>query len=204
MPSSIESDLQPQSGIIQRLRGAAGWTATECASVEKQPLILNRLFWQVVRVHFVRTDVRVVLHLMSFRNMSYFFYIRICTHTHTHTKARASCVTLPPVRLGHFSVFFPPASLWQEIVLVVFFGMEYFVRLWSAGCRSKYVGIRGRLRFARKPISIIGWNRALLLFHKHTHTHIHICDRDTHLCVCVCVRNPHTQFKQCMKFWAWF
>uniref|UniRef100_A0A674MFJ0 Potassium voltage-gated channel subfamily KQT member 1 n=1 Tax=Takifugu rubripes TaxID=31033 RepID=A0A674MFJ0_TAKRU len=44
---------------------------------------------------------------------------------------------------------------WVEIVLVVFFGMEYFIRLWSAGCRSKYVGVWGRLRFARKPISII-------------------------------------------------
>uniref|UniRef100_G3U7K6 IKs producing slow voltage-gated potassium channel subunit alpha KvLQT1 n=1 Tax=Loxodonta africana TaxID=9785 RepID=G3U7K6_LOXAF len=43
----------------------------------------------------------------------------------------------------------------QEIVLVAFFGTEYVVRLWSAGCRSKYVGIWGRLRFARKPISII-------------------------------------------------
>uniref|UniRef100_A0A8B9NPC1 Potassium voltage-gated channel subfamily KQT member 1 n=1 Tax=Apteryx owenii TaxID=8824 RepID=A0A8B9NPC1_APTOW len=43
----------------------------------------------------------------------------------------------------------------SEIVLVVFFGTEYVVRLWSAGCRSKYVGIWGRLRFARKPISII-------------------------------------------------
>lgn len=39
---------------------------------------------------------------------------------------------------------------------MVFFGTEYVVRLWSAGCRSKYVGIWGRLRFARKPISIIG------------------------------------------------
>lgn len=44
----------------------------------------------------------------------------------------------------------------QEIILVVFFGTEYVVRLWSAGCRSKYVGLWGRLRFARKPISIIG------------------------------------------------
>ncbi|KAM9301531.1 potassium voltage-gated channel subfamily KQT member 1 [Gastrophryne carolinensis] len=44
---------------------------------------------------------------------------------------------------------------WMEIVLVVFFGAEYVVRLWSAGCRSKYVGILGRLRFARKPISVI-------------------------------------------------
>ncbi len=41
-------------------------------------------------------------------------------------------------------------------MLVVFFGVEYGVRLWSAGCRSKYVGIQGRLRFARKPISVIG------------------------------------------------
>ncbi|XP_061466148.1 potassium voltage-gated channel subfamily KQT member 1 isoform X2 [Rhineura floridana] len=44
---------------------------------------------------------------------------------------------------------------WMEIVLVVFFGTEYVVRLWSSGCRSKYVGLWGRLRFARKPISII-------------------------------------------------
>ncbi|KAL4622657.1 potassium voltage-gated channel subfamily KQT member 1 [Arapaima gigas] len=47
------------------------------------------------------------------------------------------------------------ALFWVEIVLVVFFGVEYVVRLWSAGCRSKYVGFWGRLRFARKPISII-------------------------------------------------
>ncbi|CAH2326169.1 potassium voltage-gated channel subfamily KQT member 1 isoform X1 [Pelobates cultripes] len=46
-------------------------------------------------------------------------------------------------------------SLYSEIVLVVFFGAEYVVRLWSAGCRSKYVGVWGRLRFARKPISVI-------------------------------------------------
>uniref|UniRef100_A0A9L0IQY7 Potassium voltage-gated channel subfamily KQT member 1 n=1 Tax=Equus asinus TaxID=9793 RepID=A0A9L0IQY7_EQUAS len=44
---------------------------------------------------------------------------------------------------------------WMEIVLVVFFGTEYAVRLWSAGCCSKYMGIWGRLHFARKRISII-------------------------------------------------
>lgn len=37
-----------------------------------------------------------------------------------------------------------------------FFGLEYSVRLWSAGCRSKYMGVGGRVKFARKPISIIG------------------------------------------------
>ncbi|XP_045479601.1 potassium voltage-gated channel subfamily KQT member 1 isoform X3 [Harmonia axyridis] len=44
---------------------------------------------------------------------------------------------------------------WMEICLVVFFGAEYLVRLWSAGCRSKYMGVWGRLRFIRKPICII-------------------------------------------------
>ncbi|XP_025098629.1 potassium voltage-gated channel subfamily KQT member 1-like [Pomacea canaliculata] len=44
---------------------------------------------------------------------------------------------------------------WMEIVLVVFFGLEYVIRLWAAGCRSKYMGLRGRFRFSRKPISII-------------------------------------------------
>jgi len=39
---------------------------------------------------------------------------------------------------------------------VFFFGLEYSIRLWSAGCRSKYMGVRGRIKFARKPISIIG------------------------------------------------
>jgi potassium voltage-gated channel KQT-like subfamily member 1 len=45
---------------------------------------------------------------------------------------------------------------WIEIFLVLFFGIEYGLRLWSAGCRSKYMGISGRLRFARKPIALVG------------------------------------------------
>ena len=32
----------------------------------------------------------------------------------------------------------------MEIILVFFFGVEYVVRLWSAGCRSKYVFIFGK------------------------------------------------------------
>lgn len=53
----------------------------------------------------------------------------------------------------------------QEVVLVVFFGVEYSVRLWSAGCRSKYMGVWGRLRFARKPISLIGKPFSFQVFH---------------------------------------
>uniref|UniRef100_A0A674KEE1 Potassium voltage-gated channel subfamily KQT member 1 n=1 Tax=Terrapene triunguis TaxID=2587831 RepID=A0A674KEE1_9SAUR len=57
--------------------------------------------------------------------------------------------------IEHYSEFATGTLFWMEIVLVVFFGAEYLVRLWSAGCRSKYIGFKGRLRFARKPISII-------------------------------------------------
>ncbi|XP_029524240.1 potassium voltage-gated channel subfamily KQT member 1 isoform X1 [Oncorhynchus nerka] len=57
--------------------------------------------------------------------------------------------------IEHYAEFASGTLFWMEIVLVLFFGTEYMVRLWSAGCRSKYVGIKGRLRFIRKPISII-------------------------------------------------
>ncbi|KAJ8411185.1 hypothetical protein AAFF_G00171910 [Aldrovandia affinis] len=57
--------------------------------------------------------------------------------------------------IEQYADFASGTLFWMEIVLVLFFGTEYVVRLWSAGCRSKYVGIKGRLRFARKPISII-------------------------------------------------
>ncbi|XP_075458406.1 potassium voltage-gated channel subfamily KQT member 1-like isoform X4 [Ascaphus truei] len=57
--------------------------------------------------------------------------------------------------IEHYAEFATGTLFWMEIVLVVFFGAEYLVRLWSAGCRSKYVGFKGRIRFARKPISII-------------------------------------------------
>ncbi|XP_039623954.1 potassium voltage-gated channel subfamily KQT member 1 [Polypterus senegalus] len=57
--------------------------------------------------------------------------------------------------IEQYAEFASGTLFWMEIVLVVFFGSEYVVRLWSAGCRSKYIGFKGRLRFARKPISII-------------------------------------------------
>ncbi|XP_023702370.1 potassium voltage-gated channel subfamily KQT member 1 isoform X2 [Cryptotermes secundus] len=57
--------------------------------------------------------------------------------------------------IEQYSDFANETLFWMEICLVVFFGVEYLVRLWSAGCRSKYMGICGRLRFIRKPICII-------------------------------------------------
>uniref|UniRef100_A0A3P8VMA9 Potassium voltage-gated channel subfamily KQT member 1 n=1 Tax=Cynoglossus semilaevis TaxID=244447 RepID=A0A3P8VMA9_CYNSE len=57
--------------------------------------------------------------------------------------------------IEQYADFATGTLFWMEIVLVLFFGTEYVVRLWSAGCRSKYSGIKGRLHFIRKPISII-------------------------------------------------
>lgn len=40
--------------------------------------------------------------------------------------------------------------------MIVVFGLEYIVRIWSAGCCCRYRGWQGRLRFARKPFCVIG------------------------------------------------
>nr|XP_042895092.1 potassium voltage-gated channel subfamily KQT member 1 isoform X3 [Parasteatoda tepidariorum] len=42
-----------------------------------------------------------------------------------------------------------------EVILAIVFTTEYVARVWSAGCRGKYVGFWGRLRFITKPICII-------------------------------------------------
>lgn len=57
--------------------------------------------------------------------------------------------------ISQYEEFANGTLFWMEICLVVFFGVEYVVRLWAAGCRSKYMGFFGRIRFIRKPICII-------------------------------------------------
>jgi len=44
----------------------------------------------------------------------------------------------------------------QELVLVIWLGVEFVVRIWSAGYLSRYRQIAGRLRFLRKPFCIVG------------------------------------------------
>ena len=78
----------------------------------------------------------------------------------------------------------------MEIILVLFFGIEYCVRLWSAGCRSKYMGKKGRFKFARKPICLIGehlfitqnyhcYDYIFLLIFRHIgYTCFRLCDCD--------------------------
>ncbi|XP_029106653.1 potassium voltage-gated channel subfamily KQT member 4-like [Scleropages formosus] len=42
-----------------------------------------------------------------------------------------------------------------EFVMIVVFGLEFILRVWSAGCCCRYRGWQGRLRFARKPFCVI-------------------------------------------------
>ncbi|PSN52336.1 Potassium voltage-gated channel subfamily KQT member 5 [Blattella germanica] len=44
---------------------------------------------------------------------------------------------------------------YMEIIVVVWFTIEFFLRLWSSGCRSRYQGLIGRLKFLRRPFCII-------------------------------------------------
>ncbi|XP_013779290.2 potassium voltage-gated channel subfamily KQT member 1-like [Limulus polyphemus] len=43
----------------------------------------------------------------------------------------------------------------MEVVMIVWFTIEFFLRLWSAGCRSRYQGLLGRIKFLRSPFCVI-------------------------------------------------
>jgi hypothetical protein len=45
---------------------------------------------------------------------------------------------------------------YMELFLICFFSIEYVMRIWAVGCRTKYKGFKGRLKFAIKPICVIG------------------------------------------------
>ncbi|KAI2542900.1 potassium voltage-gated channel subfamily Q member 5 [Homo sapiens] len=49
----------------------------------------------------------------------------------------------------------------MEFVMIVVFGLEFIIRIWSAGCCCRYRGWQGRLRFARKPFCVIGEYQSL-------------------------------------------
>ncbi|KAH8400759.1 hypothetical protein KR009_000779 [Drosophila setifemur] len=50
----------------------------------------------------------------------------------------------------------------MEILVVIWFTMEFGARLWSSGCRSRYQGSFGRLKFVKRPFCIIGDKRSNL------------------------------------------
>ncbi|KAG9355876.1 hypothetical protein JZ751_000719, partial [Albula glossodonta] len=43
-----------------------------------------------------------------------------------------------------------------ETFTIFIFGAEFGLRIWAAGCCCRYKGWRGRLKFARKPLCILG------------------------------------------------
>lgn len=43
----------------------------------------------------------------------------------------------------------------MELVMVVWFTTEFGLRIWSVGCRSRYQGWIGRLRFLRSPFCVV-------------------------------------------------
>uniref|UniRef100_A0A4W3HRV8 Potassium voltage-gated channel subfamily Q member 1 n=1 Tax=Callorhinchus milii TaxID=7868 RepID=A0A4W3HRV8_CALMI len=58
--------------------------------------------------------------------------------------------------IDDYRYFANQALVWMVITFSLHSMFPYATRLWlPTGCRSKYVGFWGRLRFARKPISII-------------------------------------------------
>ncbi|KAL0268545.1 UNVERIFIED_CONTAM: hypothetical protein PYX00_010447 [Menopon gallinae] len=44
---------------------------------------------------------------------------------------------------------------YMEVVVVIWFSIEFCLRLWSSGCRSRYQGSLGRLKFLRRPFCIV-------------------------------------------------
>uniref|UniRef100_A0A2K5L257 Potassium voltage-gated channel subfamily Q member 2 n=1 Tax=Cercocebus atys TaxID=9531 RepID=A0A2K5L257_CERAT len=71
---------------------------------------------------------------------------------HAYFPLGASCPAAWASPGSRGGLSFPPL---QEIVTIVVFGVEYFVRIWAAGCCCRYRGWRGRLKFARKPFCVI-------------------------------------------------
>jgi potassium voltage-gated channel KQT-like subfamily protein len=45
--------------------------------------------------------------------------------------------------------------VYLEIVIVLWFGLELALRLWSSGCRSRYQGLLGRMKFIKSPFCVI-------------------------------------------------
>ncbi|XP_065565968.1 potassium voltage-gated channel subfamily KQT member 1-like isoform X2 [Artemia franciscana] len=45
--------------------------------------------------------------------------------------------------------------VYMESFVVAWFAVEFIFRMWSSGCRSRYQGTMGRLKFARRPFCII-------------------------------------------------
>ena len=115
------------------------------------------------------------------------------------------CSNNPPLEYPTFlrntSCFFPAPAvfcflIFQEVFLLVVFSSEYILRMWSAGCRSTYSGLLGRVRFAFKPFVIVGEsklsNHHHLPHHHHYHHHYHYHNYHHHLTITTIMPQPST------------
>ncbi|XP_058484498.1 potassium voltage-gated channel subfamily KQT member 1.1 isoform X2 [Solea solea] len=153
--TQLGNDTFPERDQMQ----GDGKSRTEVPTVHLHPYLSHPRM--SVRMSVYSTGVRPVLTRAYIQGRVYNFLERpsgwkCFTYHFTVFLIVLSCLILSVLSTIHeYQGLAHTTLFWVEIILVVFFGVEYFVRLWSAGCRSKYVGIWGRLRFARKPISII-------------------------------------------------
>ncbi|KAH3709756.1 hypothetical protein DPMN_069220 [Dreissena polymorpha] len=44
--------------------------------------------------------------------------------------------------------------IYMEPILLVWLTAEYVTRIWASGCRSRYQGLNGRLKFAQRPLCV--------------------------------------------------
>ncbi|PAA64277.1 hypothetical protein BOX15_Mlig012321g1 [Macrostomum lignano] len=77
------------------------------------------------------------------------------------SKVTSSGHSPPPTTCSKNQLAFKHNEIASEILFYMETGMlfwfftEYCLRMWSAGCRSRYQGWRGRLLFARRPFCIV-------------------------------------------------
>lgn len=50
----------------------------------------------------------------------------------------------------------PVNKIKKEMVIVIWLSIELSLRVWSAGCRSRYQTWRGRLKFMKNAFCILG------------------------------------------------
>lgn len=83
-------------------------------------------------------------------------FCKLCYHIYYHKSVLLSLCIQSVIYVHLKIITHTYIFILQEIILIIIFVSEYILRLWAAGCRSAFVGLKGRLWFALKLYSIIG------------------------------------------------
>lgn len=105
---------------------------------------------------------KFVFHLASSITSSSNFFFLSLSLTHTYrgmcvSSISFSCLQVSRITeklVSRLTTYF--VSLIQETFAIFIFGAEFALRIWAAGCCCRYKGWRGRLKFARKPLCMLG------------------------------------------------